>query len=161
MSGGFLPDAPILKRELKEANVDAGCLHSFVGEHPESSVVIDHLYPSFGVVNDKLLASGGQSCPNHRMKQLRHHDSLFGNISVPLQRGTCRSIDEIVQGYQVLFERTSAFSYTNFLGVPLQQDPNDAFAIMDLIWRLKPDLILELGTAGGGSSFFYGTIMTA
>lgn len=45
------------------------------------------------------------------------------------------------------------------LGVPLQQDPNDAFAIMDLLWRLKPDLLIELGTAGGGSAFFYGFIM--
>ena len=71
------------------------------------------------------------------------------------------SIDNIVHGYQVLFEATAAFSYTNFLGIPLQQDPNDAFAIMDLIWRLKPDLLIELGTAGGGSAYYYGMIMHA
>ena len=60
-----------------------------------------------------------------------------------------------------MFEYSAAFSYTNFLGVPLQQDPNDAFAIMDLLWHLKPDLLIELGTNGGGSAFFYAFIMRA
>lgn len=60
-----------------------------------------------------------------------------------------------------MFEFSAAFTYPNFLGVSLQQDPNDAFAIMDLIWRLKPDLLIELGTNGGGSAFFYAFIMRA
>ena len=38
---------------------------------------------------------------------------------------------------------------------------SDAFVIMDLLWRLKPDLVIELGTAGGGSAFYYATIMNA
>ena len=29
------------------------------------------------------------------------------------------------------------------------------------MWRLKPDLLIELGTAGGGSAVYYATIMTA
>jgi cephalosporin hydroxylase len=58
-----------------------------------------------------------------------------------------------------MFENSAAFTYPNFLGVSLQQDPNDAFAIMDLLWRLKPDLLIELGTNGGGSAFFYAVIM--
>jgi cephalosporin hydroxylase len=60
-----------------------------------------------------------------------------------------------------MFEQSAAFTYPNFLGVSLQQDPNDAFAIMDLLWRLKPDLLIELGTNGGGSAFFYGFVMRA
>ena len=31
-----------------------------------------------------------------------------------------------------------------WLGVPLQQDPSDAFAIADLLWRLRPDLVIEV-----------------
>lgn len=60
-----------------------------------------------------------------------------------------------------MFEYSAAFTYPNFLGVSLQQDPNDAFALMDLLWRLKPDLLIELGTNGGGSAFFYAFIMRA
>mmetsp|Transcript_29246 Transcript_29246/g.49368 ORF Transcript_29246/g.49368 Transcript_29246/m.49368 type:complete len:83 (-) Transcript_29246:1883-2131(-) len=32
---------------------------------------------------------------------------------------------------------------------------------MDLLWRLKPDVLIELGTNGGGSAFFYAFIMRA
>ena len=143
-----------------DSDVQASCLHSFLGnELPTSSSRVDHLFSSGDDLN-KMISLQDWSCDKRRQK-LRNGDTLYGNISVPLRRGACLTIDEIVQGYQVLFERTAAFSYTNFLGVPMQQDPSDAFAIMDLIWRSKPDLIVELGTAGGGSAFFYGIIMTA
>jgi cephalosporin hydroxylase len=87
-------------------------------------------------------------------------DTLHGNLTVKSQ-GRELTVDEIIFGYQIIFEKASLFTYTNFLGVSLQQDPSDAFALMDLIWRLKPDLLIELGTAGGGSAFFYAMIMTA
>lgn len=93
-------------------------------------------------------------------------DTLMGEYIIPKHYHppditTVTTVDQICQGYNLIFEKGALFSYTNFLGVPLQQDPNDAFAIMDLIWRLKPDLMIELGTAGGGSAFFYAFIMTA
>lgn len=87
-------------------------------------------------------------------------DTKYGNISIKATDHRLR-VDDIVHGYQYIFEGGALFTYTNFLGVSMQQDPSDAFALMDLIWRLKPDLIIELGTAGGGSAFFYGIIMTA
>jgi cephalosporin hydroxylase len=87
-------------------------------------------------------------------------DTIYGNLTVKSQ-GKEFTVDEIVFGYQSIFEKAALFTYTNFLGVSLQQDPSDAFALMDLIWRLKPDLLIELGTAGGGSAFFYAMIMTA
>jgi cephalosporin hydroxylase len=92
-------------------------------------------------------------------------DTLMGDAIIPTHHKSSldimkvTTIDQICHGYNLIFEKGTMFSYTNFLGVPLQQDPNDAFAIMDLIWRLKPDLMIELGTAGGGSAFFYAFIM--
>eukprot|EP00662_Eupelagonemidae_sp_cell21_P027641 gene27641-9556_t len=41
----------------------------------------------------------------------------------------------------------------------MQQHPNDAFAIADLLWRIRPDLIIELGTSGGGSAHFFAHVM--
>lgn len=41
----------------------------------------------------------------------------------------------------------------------LQQDPGDAFAISDLLWRVKPRLLIELGTSGGGSALFWARSM--
>jgi cephalosporin hydroxylase len=37
------------------------------------------------------------------------------------------------------------------LGLPIIQTPNDMVAIQELIWKVKPDLIIETGIAHGGS----------
>ena len=50
--------------------------------------------------------------------------------------------------------RTAAYKYTyNFtaLGRPIIQLPQDMVAMQELIWQLKPDLIIETGIAHGGS----------
>ena len=39
----------------------------------------------------------------------------------------------------------------NFLGRPIIQYPQDMVAIQELIWKIKPDLIIEAGIAHGGS----------
>ena len=47
------------------------------------------------------------------------------------------------------------YSY-NFssLGRPVIQYPQDMIAIQELIWKVKPDLIIETGIAHGGSLIF-------
>lgn len=50
--------------------------------------------------------------------------------------------------------RTAAYKYTyNFavLGRPIIQLPQDMVALQELIWAVKPDLIIETGIAHGGS----------
>jgi cephalosporin hydroxylase len=39
----------------------------------------------------------------------------------------------------------------SWLGRPAIQFPNDAWAMQELIWQIKPDLIIETGIAHGGS----------
>jgi len=47
------------------------------------------------------------------------------------------------------------YSYNfNWLGRPAIQLPNDAWAMQELIWQIKPDLIIETGIAHGGSLVF-------
>jgi len=44
------------------------------------------------------------------------------------------------------------YSYNfSWLGQPIIQYPQDIVAIQELIWRIKPDLIIETGVAHGGS----------
>ncbi len=43
-----------------------------------------------------------------------------------------------------------AYNFT-WLGRPAIQFPNDAWAMQELIWKIKPDLIIETGIAHGGS----------
>ena len=71
------------------------------------------------------------------------------------------SVDDIVYGYEKLNEADEMYSKTTFQGVAMQQNPIDALAIADLLWRVRPRLLIELGTAGGGSALFYAKAMLA
>ena len=39
----------------------------------------------------------------------------------------------------------------DWLGRPIIQYPQDMWAVQDLIWRVRPDLVIETGIAHGGS----------
>jgi cephalosporin hydroxylase len=60
------------------------------------------------------------------------------------------------------FEKSVEHKYPyNFtwMGIPIIQYPQDIVAMQELIWRAKPDLILETGVAHGGSLVFYASML--
>jgi cephalosporin hydroxylase len=64
-------------------------------------------------------------------------------------------LDKDVQALSRIWSReTIPYGYTynfSFLGRPIIQYPQDMVAIQELIWKVKPDLIIETGIAHGGS----------
>ena len=59
-------------------------------------------------------------------------------------------------------ERAAALGYAyNFLwaGRPIIQLPQDIIAMQELIWSIKPDLIIETGIAHGGSLIFSASML--
>jgi len=57
---------------------------------------------------------------------------------------------------------TSKYNYTyNFkwLGIPIIQFPQDMIAMQEIIWHVKPDLIIETGIAHGGSLIYYASLL--
>ena len=46
-----------------------------------------------------------------------------------------------------------------WLGRPVIQYPQDLVALQEIIWRVKPDLIIETGIAHGGSMIFYASML--
>ncbi|HDH07974.1 MAG TPA: cephalosporin hydroxylase [Gammaproteobacteria bacterium] len=54
----------------------------------------------------------------------------------------------------------SKYSYNfSWLSRPIIQYPQDIVAIQELIWRIKPDLIIETGIAHGGSLIFSASML--
>ena len=52
------------------------------------------------------------------------------------------------------------YSYNfNWFGVPIIQYPQDVMAIQEVIWKVKPRVILETGIARGGSVLFYSSML--
>jgi cephalosporin hydroxylase len=48
---------------------------------------------------------------------------------------------------------------TTWFGEPLLNLPQDMFAIQDIIWRTRPDFIIEVGVAWGGGLLFEATLL--
>jgi len=52
------------------------------------------------------------------------------------------------------------YSYNfSWLGRPIIQYPQDMVMMQEIIWSIKPDLIIETGIAHGGSLIFYASIL--
>jgi len=54
----------------------------------------------------------------------------------------------------------SRYSYNfTWMGRPIIQYPQDIVAMQEIIWRVRPDLIIETGVAHGGSAVFYASLL--
>jgi len=63
---------------------------------------------------------------------------------------------------QAWFERATAHRYSyhfRWMGLPIIQFPQDILAMQELLWEVKPDLVIETGVARGGSVAFYASLL--
>lgn len=52
------------------------------------------------------------------------------------------------------------YSYNfSWMGRPIIQYPQDMIAMQELLWKIKPDIVVETGIAHGGSLIFYSSIL--
>jgi|TARA_B110000879_G_C10978731_1_gene434542 cephalosporin hydroxylase len=52
------------------------------------------------------------------------------------------------------------YSYNfSWMGRPIIQFPQDMIAMQEIIWEIKPDLIIETGIAHGGSLIYYASLL--
>ena len=55
-------------------------------------------------------------------------------------------------------ERRYSYNF-KWMGRPIIQYPQDIVAVQELIWDIKPDLIVETGVAHGGSAVFFASLL--
>jgi cephalosporin hydroxylase len=65
------------------------------------------------------------------------------------------NLDEIDQWAQKLRDKQPI----HFLGVPMRQIPSDNWLMSELLWRVKPDYMIEAGTLHGGSALYYAAML--
>lgn len=79
------------------------------------------------------------------------------------ERIAANKLDQPLQDTALAFMRASVvpkYSYNfSWMGRPIIQYPQDMVAMQEIIWRIKPDLIIETGIAHGGSLLFYASIL--
>jgi cephalosporin hydroxylase len=55
---------------------------------------------------------------------------------------------------------SAQYSYNfSWMGRPIIQYPQDMIAMQEIIWEIKPDLIIETGIAHGGSLIYYASLL--
>src|SRR3989344_3031201 len=67
-------------------------------------------------------------------------------------------IDEFHKLYYESGLLSGTWKNTYFMGVPAQKCPLDLFIYQEILYDVKPDLIIETGTAGGGGALFLASI---
>jgi len=68
------------------------------------------------------------------------------------------SASDVRESFHMLSYYSGALQHTYWLGIPILKSPLDAWIYQEIIWELRPDLIIESGTARGGSALFFSSM---
>lgn len=71
-----------------------------------------------------------------------------------------RAVEGIVRRFHRLYygQRERTWTNTFFLGVPLAKCPLDLWVYQEIIHEVRPDVVVETGTAHGGSALYLATL---
>ena len=59
---------------------------------------------------------------------------------------------------KVAWDQKHLYTFT-WLGRPIIQHPEDMIRMQEVVWTIKPDVIIETGVAHGGSLIFYASLL--
>ena len=74
-------------------------------------------------------------------------------------QGTDARLRDLSRAWLNASARTKYSYHFEWMGRPIIQYPQDMLAMQEIIWRVKPEIIVETGIAHGGSLVFYASIL--
>jgi cephalosporin hydroxylase len=88
---------------------------------------------------------------------IQFEQEVIGNVE---RLGADRSLAADSLAWMLKAGASGAYTYNfKWLGRPIIQYPQDMCAMQELIWEIKPDLIIETGIAHGGSLIFSASML--
>jgi len=71
-----------------------------------------------------------------------------------------RVTDDITTAFHLLYHSKYRTTWRNtyWMGVPVQRVPLDLWIYQEILFEVKPDVIVETGTRDGGSAYFYASL---
>jgi len=69
------------------------------------------------------------------------------------------SLKRLTSEWFILSSKYEYSYHFTWLGRPIIQYPQDMIAMQEIIWQVKPNLIIETGIAHGGSLIFYASML--
>jgi cephalosporin hydroxylase len=92
----------------------------------------------------------------------RHEVFVFRQLLRERTYISPRTEREVVDAFHKLFVESGTWNRghmnTRWMGVPLLKCPFDLWVYQELFHRLRPDLIVECGTAHGGSALYFASL---
>jgi cephalosporin hydroxylase len=61
--------------------------------------------------------------------------------------------------HRLFYHDRSTWPQNTWLGIPTQQNPNDVWITQEILFEVKPDVLVEAGTAAGGSAVLWAMIL--
>jgi cephalosporin hydroxylase len=61
--------------------------------------------------------------------------------------------------HQMFYNNRETWLLNRWLGIQAQQNPNDVWIIQEILFEVKPDFVVETGTAFGGSAALWATVL--
>jgi cephalosporin hydroxylase len=70
------------------------------------------------------------------------------------------SVDTVLRLFHLHYYKTVQLSWrsTTWMGVPVEKSPLDMWVYQEILQQTRPDVLIEAGTAEGGSAYYYATI---
>jgi len=79
-------------------------------------------------------------------------------LAAHYRRESDRNVAEKFQ--QLYYNSLVWLNSTTWLGIPSEQAPTDNWSMQEIITETRPDYIIEAGTANGGTTLFYATVLS-
>jgi cephalosporin hydroxylase len=89
------------------------------------------------------------------MKDLTTSTRQIGDVLADITRDYVMHRETIDAFHRAWYASRNTHGMTYFENVPILKNPMDLWVYQDIIWDLQPTLIIETGTAYGGSALFF------
>jgi cephalosporin hydroxylase len=108
---------------------------------------------------------GEMKSKEHQLPELLQH-RLQPEIEVRSDEGPERHNIYTPEGFAALsqlwtrsgWQQKLTYELT-WLGIPIIQTPEDVLMMQELLWKVRPDVVIECGLAHGGSAILYASIL--
>ena len=69
------------------------------------------------------------------------------------------SNQQVIRRFNQIYYNSFVWQRTKWLSIPSQQTPCDNWVMQEIVSEINPDFIIETGTAEGGTTLFYATVL--
>lgn len=90
-----------------------------------------------------------------RLVDLQQSTRPIADTHAAVRREQATFAREIADFHKVFYASHQTHGMTFYEGVPLLKSPMDLWVYQEILWDLQPTLIIETGTAYGGSALYY------